>query len=146
MSKTVTALMASGVVAAGLFSFAGAASAAPLANPLALKSAMQETATLPNVETVRWRGGGRGWGGRGWGYGGFAAGAIIGSGLYGYGYGYGPYYGYGRYYVPAPPPAYYEDEVDVGGGDPSYCARRFKSYDPRSGTYLGFDGARHPCP
>ena len=71
MSKTVTALMASGVVAAGLFSFAGAASAAPLANPLALKSAMQETATLPNVETVRWRGGGRGWGGRGWDRGGW---------------------------------------------------------------------------
>ncbi|MGZ3311613.1 MAG: BA14K family protein [Xanthobacteraceae bacterium] len=24
--------------------------------------------------------------------------------------------------------------------------QRFKSYDPRSGTYLGYDGARHPCP
>ncbi len=63
MSRTVTALLASGLVAAGLFSFAGAASAAPVANPLAFKSAMQETATLPNVETVRWRGGG--WGGGG---------------------------------------------------------------------------------
>lgn len=28
----------------------------------------------------------------------------------------------------------------------SYCAQRFKSYDPRSGTYLGYDGLRHPCP
>ena len=28
----------------------------------------------------------------------------------------------------------------------AYCARRFKSYDPRSGTYLGYDGQRHPCP
>ncbi|WP_347337801.1 BA14K family protein [Rhodopseudomonas faecalis] len=27
-----------------------------------------------------------------------------------------------------------------------YCKRRFKSYDPRSGTYLGYDGRRHPCP
>ncbi len=28
----------------------------------------------------------------------------------------------------------------------TYCARRFKSYDPGSGTYLGYDGLRHPCP
>ena len=26
------------------------------------------------------------------------------------------------------------------------CAQRFKSYDPRSGTYLGRDGYRHSCP
>jgi hypothetical protein len=25
------------------------------------------------------------------------------------------------------------------------CAQRFKSYDPRSGTYLGHDGRRHIC-
>ena len=28
----------------------------------------------------------------------------------------------------------------------AYCAQRFKSYDPRTGTYLGYDGFRHPCP
>lgn len=28
----------------------------------------------------------------------------------------------------------------------SYCMQRFRSYDPRSGTYLGYDGLRHPCP
>jgi len=28
----------------------------------------------------------------------------------------------------------------------AYCARRFKSYDPGSGTYLGRDGLRHSCP
>lgn len=27
-----------------------------------------------------------------------------------------------------------------------YCMNRFRSYDPRSGTYLGYDGYRHPCP
>lgn len=26
------------------------------------------------------------------------------------------------------------------------CAQRFKSYNPRSGTYLGRDGYRHSCP
>jgi hypothetical protein len=25
------------------------------------------------------------------------------------------------------------------------CAARFRSYDPASGTFLGFDGRRHPC-
>lgn len=28
----------------------------------------------------------------------------------------------------------------------AYCSQRFKSYDPSSGTYLGYDGMRHPCP
>ena len=28
----------------------------------------------------------------------------------------------------------------------NYCARRFRSYDPESGTYLGRDGLRHSCP
>jgi len=28
----------------------------------------------------------------------------------------------------------------------SYCMQRFKSYDPASMTYLGYDGLRHPCP
>jgi hypothetical protein len=27
-----------------------------------------------------------------------------------------------------------------------YCSQRFRSYDPASGTYLGYDGLRHPCP
>ena len=28
----------------------------------------------------------------------------------------------------------------------SYCAQRYRSYDPASGTFMGFDGRRHPCP
>jgi hypothetical protein len=35
--------------------------------------------------------------------------------------------------------------VPNGGGD-AYCAQRYRSYDPASGTYLGYDGLRHPCP
>lgn len=27
-----------------------------------------------------------------------------------------------------------------------YCARRYRSYDPYSRTYLGHDGYRHACP
>jgi hypothetical protein len=36
--------------------------------------------------------------------------------------------------------------VTASGGDVQYCMQRFRSYDPSSGTYLGYDGARHPCP
>jgi hypothetical protein len=126
--------------------FAGAAAAAPITAPQGL-----ETTAAPAVETVQWRGGWRG--GRGWGFGpGFIAGAIIGggiaaatspwngynSGYYGGGY---PAYGYEGY---AEAPQGYVT-VSPGAGDPSYCARRFRSYDPGSGTYLGYDGARHPC-
>ncbi len=28
----------------------------------------------------------------------------------------------------------------------AYCERRYRSYDAASGTYLGYDGRRHPCP
>ena len=43
----------------------------------------------------------------------------------------------------------YDDEVYIRSNDDqevSYCLRRFRSYDPNSGTYLGYDGYRHPCP
>jgi hypothetical protein len=44
-------------------------------------------------------------------------------------------------------PVYYEDEFypDLDAAE-AYCARRFKSWDPISRTYLGYDGRRHPCP
>ena len=66
------------------------------------------------------------------------------------GYGYGGYYG-DDYYAGN---GYYDGGYYDGGpsyvitgqnGDPGYCAQRYKSYDPASGTYLGYDGLRHPC-
>jgi hypothetical protein len=89
----------------------------------------------------RWAGGGgRYWRGGGYGYGwGPAWGWGLGYGLgLGYGWGY-PYYA-DTYYYGAPV------VYSGGGGAVAYCAQRFKSYDPRSGTYLGYDGRRHPCP
>ncbi|HXH47367.1 MAG TPA: BA14K family protein [Bradyrhizobium sp.] len=93
-------------------------------------------------------GGGRHWNHhrRGGFWPGFAAGAAIGGiGSYAYyGSGYGYYddpYDYGYYDEPS------VAIVQDGGGDSAaYCAQRFKSYDPASGTYLGYDGKRHPCP
>ncbi len=32
-----------------------------------------------------------------------------------------------------------------GGADGASCAQRYRSYDPGSGTYLGYDGHRHAC-
>jgi hypothetical protein len=36
--------------------------------------------------------------------------------------------------------------VAQGGTDVSYCEQRFRSYNPSTGTYLGFDGQYHACP
>jgi BA14K-like protein len=46
-----------------------------------------------------------------------------------------PYY-YEPYYLEAP-----DDSDEIAN-----CIRRFKSYDVRTRTYLGYDGLRHPCP
>jgi hypothetical protein len=74
---------------------------------------------------------------------GLAAGALIGSAIVA---GSSPYYAddydYAPGYAGAPAPVY----VVPGGDDDASCAARFKSYDPASGTYLGYDGLRHPCP
>ena len=32
---------------------------------------------------------------------------------------------------------------DRGG---SYCADHFRTYNPATGTYMGYDGLRHSCP
>jgi hypothetical protein len=114
--------------------FATPVVASPIMSPLVLRSTV-----VPSVQTVRYR--------RGYGYGGAAfglglAGALIGGAIIGASQPYG-YYGY--------PPGYYGPVYAVpapflGGDAIAYCAQRFRSYDPSSGTYLGYDGFRHPCP
>jgi hypothetical protein len=142
--------LAAALLAATPSWFAGSAGAAPIGGPRSLQDAAG-----PAVETVQWRHGEghHGWGGgRGWwgGPAGFAAGAIIGGAVAAsrpwYGYDYSPgSYGYD--------PNYYDYSYAPGGyvaaapdQDVAYCMQRFRSYDPASGTYLGYDGLRHPCP
>jgi hypothetical protein len=161
MSNAKRLLAAALFTGAGIAMMAGPASAMPVAPGLALQKAAPS-----QVETVRW--GGRHWGWGGFG-GGFVAGAIVGGAIAapyyyggpGYYYG-GPYsYGPGPYYPGPAAPAYYGGPAygpgyggpayGPGRGGPpgdavAYCMHRFKSYDPRSGTYLGLDNARHPCP
>jgi hypothetical protein len=137
-------LTAAALIAASVVSTAGVASAAPV-NGLAIKNAAPS-----NVETVQFRRWGPALGA------GIVAGAIVGGMLanpyYG---GYGPYYGPGPYYAgPGPyyagPGPYYARPVvrpgPVYSDAVAYCMRRYRSYDPRSGTFLGYDGLRHPCP
>jgi len=103
-------------------------------------------------------GGGRHGGGGGWhgGYrhgGGFIpgaiAGALIGGAIASQGYGY--YGGPGYYYEPGHyDDQYYDDDAvapaPAGDDAVTYCMQTYRSYDPASGTYQGFDGLRHPCP
>ena len=81
---------------------------------------------------------------------GAVAGAVVGGALASQSYGYygGPGYD-GRATITTS--GYYDDgavavEAAPGGDDVAYCRQRYRSYDPASGTYLGNDGLRHPCP
>ena len=130
-SKTISAAILAGATAI--------ASLQPVvAAPLMVSPVTGQSAA--NVETVQYRRGHRGPGWRhhggwhrrhhGWrhgyygngaaAFGGLAAGAIIGS-------------------------AIANSQARAADAD-AYCSQRFKSYDPASGTYLGYDGNRHPCP
>jgi hypothetical protein len=43
-------------------------------------------------------------------------------------------------------PLPYPSQVVIGASaNQSVCARRYRSYDPASGTYVGMDGLRHRC-
>jgi len=115
-----------------------AVTAAPsAAAPLMLGGAGPSASSA--VQQVQWRHGGwhhrGGWGhrgyynrgyhrGYGWGpaIGGLAAGAIIGGAI-----------------------ANSQAQAGMADAD-AYCSQRYRSYDPASGTYLGYDGNRHSCP
>lgn len=159
-------LLAALALSAGALVLPGTASALPL-TPTAPSVASP-------VETVQWRGGwGPGWGGPGW-RGGWGPGPGWRGYGYGWGGGWGPGYGWNRpayvgpgwgpgwgwrgcgwggcgwgpgfasgVIVAAPPPVVY---AAPPGNAVAYCMRRFRSYNPATGTYLGYDGLRHPCP
>ena len=92
------------------------------------------------VELVQWRGGWNrgGWHqGGGWNRGNDVGGAIIGGligGVIGGVFQPRPYY-------PQQQP-YFQQPVDPY----VYCSQRFRSWNPETGFYLGFDGAYHRCP
>jgi len=136
MSKRMLSLSVAAMIVVGGVAVSNVASATPVADALAIRNAAGT-----DIETVRW---GRGFG---WGVGaGLLGGAIIGGALAAPYY-YGPgYYGPGYYPPAAYGPGYYPAPGYGGGDAAAYCARRYRSYDPASGTFLGNDGVRHSCP
>ena len=86
----------------------------------------------------RWRYNGAGVGA------GLVAGALVGGAL-------AAQQGYYNAPVEEYPVEEYPVQADPAQGedaaaDEEYCFRRYRSYDPRSGTYVGYDGYRHSCP
>lgn len=112
--------------------------AAPLAPSQSAVTAHAGTGNSLLTQVQHHGGGHHGGGGLGLG---LAAGALLGGAIAA---GSNPYYGYG--------PRYYREPVVVapaygyGGDAEAYCMRRYRSYDPASGTYLNNDGNRYPCP
>jgi len=139
-------ILAAALIAASASWLIAPAAAAPLSSSLGLRNTV-----APSAETVQYR---RGWRGGYYRHGGIVgaglglagaglglAGAIVGGAVVGATHPYG----YDRYdssydYAPGYVAPY------AGGSEVDYCQQRFRSYDPASGTYLGFDGLRHPCP
>ena len=145
MSIRARILACAAVVAACISLMPEVVSAAPR-----LAASANTTSSVDPVLRAGWR--------RGWGVGdGFVGGVIIvpappppyyyepyyPRAYYGYP---GPRYYPDRYYYPRPYRGVrvYEDLDDEDAE--AYCIQRFRSYDPESGTYLGYDGYRHPCP
>jgi len=171
--KSCPKFLAAVIFTASLPWLAVPASAGPLSGPLALNDAAAATA-LP-LDTVQFRRWGPAAAGAVIG-GAIIGGAIAATRPWGYDYGYryDPAYDYGyrsdpgydynnRYNQPYgyrgrpgydygyAEPGYTRNYATPGSGmaatdDVTYCQQRFRSYDPATGTYLGYDGRRHPCP
>jgi hypothetical protein len=116
---------------------------------LALTAATVLVSAAPASAAWGWHGGWhRGWG---WGWPGAVAAGVVGGavaavtsplwapGYYGGYYDYYPGYAYSPYYTAAPTVVAQNDSV-------AYCQQRFRSYNPATGMYLGYDGQYHPCP
>jgi hypothetical protein len=145
MSIRVKILAFAATIAASLSLMPEAVSATPR-----LSASVDNGPSIDPVQRAGWR--------RGWGIGdGFVGGVIIVPAPPAPYY-YEPYYP--RAYYGYPGPTYYSDwdydtrpyrgvrvyeDLDDEDAE-AYCMRRFRSYDPESGTYLGYDGRRHPCP
>jgi hypothetical protein len=116
MSNRLLALSAAAVIPASVAAISNVASATPVADALAI-----ENAAGSDVQTVQWIGP--------WSWG-WSAG--------------------GYYYTPAPvytvPVPTYAVPVPVDADAIAYCARRYRTYDPDTGTYVGRNGVIRSCP
>jgi hypothetical protein len=138
MASLATAALGAALLVGG----PGTASAEPARDVAAARQASEPLASYAQFRRNRvvvtrrvYRPGYRYYGGPGVAagvFGGLAAGALIGGAIAAQ---QAPVY--------AAPGAVY---AAPAGDAVEYCMQRFQSYDPQSGTYLGYDGLRHPCP
>lgn len=151
-----TALFVRFTAALGLAALLVGTAAPATAAPLPSSIGVLKSATASDIIDIRYRGR-RGAGVAAGIATGLILGGIIASQPRYYGYGPGPYYGY-HYGGPPPlfygpqvfyPPGYYGPMVRPGYGPRgdwmSYCFSRYRSFDPATGTYMGYDGRRHLC-
>ena len=152
MTKSLRSCIGAGALGAALLAGTLAPVQAAEASGVAQAAAQAQARTYPGEAFAQGKivyGRRGGYYGRGYGYrrgygggalaagvvGGLAVGALAGSQpAYGSGYGY--------YGGPAQPVG------NIYGADPNwvnYCASKYRSFDPRSGTYLASDGYRYPC-
>lgn len=82
---------------------------------------------------------------------GLAAGALLGSALAQPRYRYYDYYEPAPVYAPGPPVIYDPAPVYYARPEPwtpewyAYCDSRYRSFDPRTGYFRGYDGEYHFC-
>lgn len=109
--------------------FSGPATSAPLTGVAAyLAGATSASNDVTNVQYRRYHGHHHGYYGHRRGYGGTAAGVGIGLAA-------------GALIGGAIAASQAQAQQNA-----AYCAQRYRSYDPASGTYLNRDGNRYPCP
>lgn len=147
MKKRLFLNVAAGVL---LYCATGTANAGPA--PISMNDLAR--ASVPTTEEVQWRGRGPRVGGgprfrRGGGRG-AAIGAGIAAGILG-GIAAGALMNRPAYAAPEPvyepAPAYGAPVYRApGGGGVEYCMRRYRSYNPNTGTYIGLDGMERACP
>jgi hypothetical protein len=134
--KTLTSVALIGATA---LTFSVPAISAPI---MVQPQQIQSSASLPTENVQYYRGGGYG---RGYGYGG---------GYRGRGYGYRGGGGNGALIGGLAAGAIIGGAIAAGAAqqnaqaqqNANYCAQRYRSYDPQSGTYLNNDGNRYACP
>jgi hypothetical protein len=125
------------VAAIGFAAIVASVATPALSAPVPSGTVSLKSLVASDVTDVRWRGR-RGFGGAGIGAG-IATGLLLGGVMAA-----SPYY-YGGPPVYYDAPGYYYAPGYGGSPNDAYCFSRYRSYDPASGTYMGYDGRRHPC-
>lgn len=135
---------------AGGFALATPAAAAPLAPAQAGVATAGSTNLVEQVQYRRYYGPRYGYYGRGYRYNrGAAVGAGIAAGALG-ALAAGALLAPGPVYAePVPPPVYAAPRpvyVEPDADAIAYCSRRFRTYDPQTGTYIASGGVVRACP